>query len=126
MITPDRAQRVAESWIAAWNSHDLDTIMTHYADDITFWSPMIVKLMGDSSGKIEGKDRLRAYFARGVSPESPLHFTLLQVLTGVESITVYFRRHDGVEVAEMMVLDAADHVTQVRAHYSAASSVWQP
>ncbi len=126
MLSPEIAQRFAEEWIAVWNSHDLDAIMAHYAEDVLFWSPMIAKMMGDPSGKIEGRERLRAYFARGVSPESKLHFTLLQVLTGVESVTIYFRRHDGVEVAEMMVLNADGLATQVRAHYSAASSVWQP
>ncbi len=76
--------------------------------------------------KIEGKERLRAYFARGVSPESTLHFTLLQALAGVDSVTIYFRRHDGVEVAEVSVFDATGYITQVRVHYSAASIVWQP
>lgn len=126
MITPEVAQRIAESWIAVWNSHDLDAIMAHYAENVSFWSPLIVKRLGDPSGKIEGKDRLRAYFEHGVAPGSPLRFTLLQALAGVDSVTIYYRRHDGIEVAEVTVLDAAERAVQVRCHYSAASDVWRP
>ena len=106
MITIATAQRVAQSWIDAWNQRDLDAIMEHYSDDVEFWSPLIVKRLGIASGKIEGKAQLRAYFARGLEAYPNLHFTLLQVLSGVDSITIYYRREDGAEVAELTVLDA--------------------
>jgi len=125
MITPDLAQRAAESWVAAWNSRDLDTIMSHYTDDVTFWSPMIVKLMGDPNGKIVGKEGLRAYFTRGLAATPALHFTLLHVLTGVDSVTIYYRRHDNVEVAEVTTLNADGQATQIHCYYSANSTVWQ-
>ena len=31
----------AEEWITAWNTHDLDRILSHYAEDIVFRSPVI-------------------------------------------------------------------------------------
>jgi ketosteroid isomerase-like protein len=41
MLEPSRAERFAADWIAAWNSHDLDVILSHYADDVVFHSPRI-------------------------------------------------------------------------------------
>jgi len=31
-MTRDEAWKLAEHWIAAWNAHDLDLIMTHYEE----------------------------------------------------------------------------------------------
>ncbi|HEX5049396.1 MAG TPA: nuclear transport factor 2 family protein, partial [Gammaproteobacteria bacterium] len=42
MITQDFAQTFAHEWIDAWNSHDLDRILSHYADDFVMSSPRIV------------------------------------------------------------------------------------
>ncbi|MFC6805599.1 hypothetical protein ACFQE2_07705 [Methylophaga thalassica] len=49
------AEQFAHEWIAAWNSHDLTQILSHYDDDFEMTSPLIVKLMGEPSGKLKGK-----------------------------------------------------------------------
>lgn len=125
MIAIETATRVAQSWIDAWNAHDLDAIMAHYADDVEFWSPLIIKRLGIASGKITGKPALRDYFAHGLATIPNLHFTLLQVLPGVDSVTILYRNHTGADVAEVTVLDADHHAIMVRAHYSLSSSVWK-
>jgi hypothetical protein len=125
MIAIETANRLAQAWIDAWNAHDLDAIMEHYAENVEFWTPNIVKLLGIAEGRLVGKAALRAYFARGLAASPNLHFTLLQVLPGADSMTIYFRRMDNSEVAEVTVLDADGHAVQVRVHYSANSSVWQ-
>jgi ketosteroid isomerase-like protein len=124
MISMETANHVAQSWIDAWDAHDLDAIMEHYADDVEFWSPLIVKRLGIASGKLTGKPALRDYFARGLAAIPDLHFTLLQVLPGVDSVTVYYRNQNGAEVAEVTVLAADHRAVMVRVHYSPSSSVW--
>ena len=44
----------AEEWIAAWNSHDLERILTHYEDDVELRSPVASKLLG-GDGRVRGK-----------------------------------------------------------------------
>jgi len=34
MLTEDNARHLASHWIRAWNAHDLDEIMSHYAEDV--------------------------------------------------------------------------------------------
>ncbi len=126
MIDHEMAQHLAQAWIDAWNRHDLDAVMAHYAEDVEFYSPLIVKRLGIASGKITGKAQLKAYFEGGLAAQSALHFTLIQLLPGVDSLTLYYRRQDGTEVAEMMVLNADHRVSMVRNHYSLSNSVWQP
>jgi ketosteroid isomerase-like protein len=54
-MEPGFAERFANEWIAAWNSHDLERILEHYEDDFEMSSPIIAALAGESSGKLRGK-----------------------------------------------------------------------
>lgn len=65
-MTTDDAWKLAEHWIAAWNAHDLDLIMTHYEDAIELTSPVAAQLQGTPAGKVIGKANLKAYFQRGL------------------------------------------------------------
>ena len=46
------ALHFAEDWIASWNSHDLDRILAHYAQDFEMSSPLIVQLMDEPSAEV--------------------------------------------------------------------------
>ena len=35
-IDPEFARRVAGEWFDAWNRHDLEAVLGHYADDVEF------------------------------------------------------------------------------------------
>ena len=61
------AEAFAQNWIRDWNAHDLDAIMDHYDESIVFRSPLIAKILGDPSGEIRGRERLRSYFAKGLA-----------------------------------------------------------
>jgi ketosteroid isomerase-like protein len=54
-VTKDEAWKLAEHWVAAWNAHDLELIMTHYGDAIELTSPIAAQLLGTPSGKLNGK-----------------------------------------------------------------------
>jgi len=113
VLTADQARAIAEDWIAAWNAHDLDQVMAHYADDLHFVSPLIVTRTGRADGTITGKADLRAYFAPSLAPGSELRFDLLAVYAGVDSLTMIYRNHRGQEVAETKLLDASVRATRV-------------
>ena len=49
------AEAFAAEWIAAWNSHDLERILSHYTEDFAMSSPGIVKLASEPSGTLKGK-----------------------------------------------------------------------
>ena len=79
MITMDDARQKAAAWCAAWNSRDLDAIMSHYAEDVAFSSPTVVARWGIADGWLRGKPKLRDNFAVGVNAPD-LHFELIDVL----------------------------------------------
>jgi len=118
-VTGDEARELANHWLAAWNAHDLDLIMTHYDDAIELTSPAAAQLLGTPDGKIIGKANLRAYFQRGLEAYPELHFDLKEVLWGVNSIVLYYTNQKGTRTAEFMELSTIGKVARVVANYSA-------
>jgi hypothetical protein len=109
----------AHDWIAAWNTHDLDRIMGHYAEELDFSSPVIQQRGISADGLIRTKPQLRDYFAGGLNSYPNLTFILEYVLVGVNSLVLHYHRSiDGLVASEYMELDSAGQVHRVRAHYS--------
>jgi ketosteroid isomerase-like protein len=40
----DWARQFCESWVAAWNAHDLERVLSHFSDDIVFSSAVAAQL----------------------------------------------------------------------------------
>lgn len=118
-MTRDEAWNLANHWVAAWNAHDLDLIMTHYEDAIELTSPVAAQLLGTSDGKVVGKANVRAYFQRGLEAYPKLHFRLKDVLFGIDSVVFYYTNQKGTRTGEYMELSPMGKVTRVVANYGA-------
>lgn len=118
MFPLSESKKFAEEWIKSWNKQDLDLILSHYADEIEFTSPFVIKLMDEPSGTIRGKEKLKSYFQKGLSSYPELRFELFEVLTGVNSLVVYYRSVNNLLAAEIMVLNHEGKIAQVFAHYN--------
>ncbi len=116
-MTREDAWNLASNWVAAWNAHDLDLIMTHYDDAIELTSPVAAQLLGTSDGKVVGKANVRAYFQRGLEAYPELRFRLEDVLWGVNSVVFYYTNQKGTRTAEFMELSAIGKVVRVVANY---------
>ena len=111
------ATRFAAEWIAAWNAHDLDRVLAFYEDDFEMHSPIIPELAGEPSGTLKGKAAVGAYWAKALRLMPDLHFELVTVLNGVDSVTLYYRGHRGMS-AEVLHFSARGKVRAAYAHYA--------
>ena len=118
MISETQARAFAQEWVEAWNSHDLDQILSHYADDFEMTSPFIVDLMKDPKGTIKGKEKVRAYWAAALKKIPDLRFELIEVLTSVSSITIYYHAVLGKRAAEVLFFNERGQVSRAVAHYN--------
>lgn len=111
-----RAQKFADEWIAAWNAHDLDRILSHYEDDFEMSSPAIARLTGEASGVLKGKKAVGEYWAGALRKYPDLRFELRHVLRGVNSVTLIY---DGVRglSAEVFHFASTGKVAKAFAHY---------
>ena len=115
-MTPATAATFAADWIAAWNSHDIERILGHYAAEIVFLSPVAARRMG--RGRVEGLPALRAYWSAGLAAQPDLKFELRDVLVGFQSLTICYSNHRGQRAAETFEFDAEGKVIGSTACYA--------
>lgn len=116
MLDKAFADHFAADWIASWNSHDLDRILSHYTDDFEMTSPVIIKVVGEPSGTLKGKKDVGAYWAKALQLVPELHFELVTTLVGVDSIILYYKGARGLSV-EVFHFNQDGKVTKAYAHY---------
>ncbi|MDX1433478.1 MAG: nuclear transport factor 2 family protein [Gammaproteobacteria bacterium] len=109
----------AQEWIDAWNAHDLDRILAHYADDFTMSSPLVIERLGRDDGTIRGKEALAEYWRPSLSLEPPLVFELVDVLVGIDQMTIYYRNVGRRVVAETLTFDHARRAVAGSSQWSA-------
>ena len=118
MLTEENARKFADEWIQAWNCHNLDQIMEHYADNVVLISPVAAKLLNDPSGAVKGKQAVRAYFKKGLEAYPQLKFELIEVMWGLSSVVLHYVNQNGTKSGEFMELDGVGRVVKVVANYS--------
>jgi len=97
--------RFAESWVQAWNDHDLDAVLAHFAEDAVFSSPVAAQVVPESAGVLRGKAALRAYWAAGLARIPDLRFEVVAVYTGIDTLVLNYRNHVGGLVCEVLRFD---------------------
>lgn len=113
------ATQFAAEWIAAWNAHDVDRVLAHYAEDFEMSSPVIVRIAGEPSGRLRGKAAVGAYWRKALTLIPDLHFELVEVLTGVDSVTICYKGAGGRSAAEVFCFGPDRKVVKAAAHYGA-------
>jgi hypothetical protein len=98
------AEKFAAEWVEAWNAHDLDRLLSHFAEDVVWTSPVVVTFNGEQSGTLHGKTAVREYYATGLRRIPNLRFEVLSVRAGVAVMVINYRNQDGREVSEVLKL----------------------
>ncbi|MEU2715655.1 nuclear transport factor 2 family protein [Streptomyces sp. NPDC007205] len=98
------ARQFVDSWVTAWNAHRLDAVLSHYAEDVLFRSPVAAQLLG-GDGVIRGKDALRAYWTEGLRRIPDLRFEVLGSYVGVNCLVINYRNQKGGLVNEVLIFD---------------------
>jgi ketosteroid isomerase-like protein len=100
------ARAFAEQWAKDWNAHDVDALLAHFTDDVVFTSPVAVRLFG-GDGVMRGKQALREYWSEGVRLIPDLHFEVLAVYAGIQTLVINYRNQAGGVVCEVLTFDGA-------------------
>lgn len=117
-MNQEQAQEFTTEWLEAWNTHDIDRILSHYADDFEMNSPVIARRVGIQSGQLKGKDKVRDYWLGAFKEYPNLKFELVNVLTGISWVTLNYIGARGTDVAETFIFDSNGRITQVFASYA--------
>ena len=120
MISEIHPHVFAREWATAWSCGDLDVILSHYADDVTFRSPRAEKVAG--TARIEDRLELQTYWARALKDLGPVTFEVIDVAWDerCSHLTVRYRSRRGsraVRAVELFEFDEAGRVSSGEAFY---------
>jgi len=105
----DKNEIIAD-WLDAWNCHDIDRIMAHYAEEIEFTAQTVVARWGKADGKLVGKVELRK------------HFETDQILWSPNGYAVLYHRENNNQVLDAVELNAEGLAVKVTAYYLKAQA----
>ena len=123
-MTEEKAKQFAEEWINAWNRHDMDSILEHYADELEYFSPMIAILKFNNDGTVKNKADLEKYFNIGLAAYPDLHFQLHNYFSGVNTVVLYYTSVNNKRVTEVFELNSDGKAVRVYCNYSQKRSTY--
>lgn len=107
----------AEKWISSWNNRKIESILSHYSEDIVFSSPFVLKSGLNPDGIIRGKAELKKYFEGALEINADLYFDLKHIMVGIRSITLIYIRSGQILASEVMIINEDGYVTEGLSHY---------
>ena len=116
MITEEQARDFTNDWIESWNSHDIDRIMSHYDNNVEYFSTFISKLTDNKTGMLQGKSKVKEFLSRGLEAYPDLCFKLLNVFIGVRSIVIHYQTVNDLIAAEVFELNDKGLAVRVQCH----------
>lgn len=87
------------------NTHDLELLVSHYAENVVFTSPVAGQLLAGSDGTIKGKAALRAYWREALRRVPDLRFEIVGLYAGVDTLVINYRNQIGGLVCEVLTFD---------------------
>jgi ketosteroid isomerase-like protein len=119
-MTFDEAFQHAQHWAAAWNAHDLDRILSFYADNVVFEVATAVTRWQKPDGKLRGKSELKKHFALGLQIAPQLKFEIETLFLAPSGYAVLYRRNNGNRVVDCVTLDSDGLASHAIAYYAGA------
>jgi ketosteroid isomerase-like protein len=108
---------LGRKWIAAWNSRDLEQVLTLYADEAEMTSDLIARLGFSVQGSLRGKHNLRAYWTKALAGNTDLHLNEIAVYTSPNSLVVHYENQRGQKICEYLRVDRDGRIVQGSANH---------
>lgn len=89
---------IAHQWFDAFNAHDLEKLLSLYADDAQHYSPKLKLRQPETKGLIKGKEALRSWWRDSFERLPSLRYEPTKFIADDVSLFMEYKRHvDGEE-----------------------------
>ena len=96
----------------------MDDILSHYSEDIEITTPMIRLAAGIESGSLKGKTAVADYWNKALGRIPDLHFELVEVTEGINSVALYYKSIMNKMAIEVMFFNEEGKVCKMFAYYT--------
>lgn len=100
----DQHKNIAWEWIKAFNDHDLEKLLSLYAEDAVHFSPKLKLREPQTNGKIKGKTALRKWWQDAFERLPTLHYELKNLVADEAQVVMEYLRQVEAET-DMMVAE---------------------
>jgi len=101
-------QSFAERYLAAWNDHDVERILSFYDVKAEFRSPFAKLFV--HAGLLQGTAAIREFFNETLRRRPGIRIELLEVFSGHDAVCIYARDESNRVTVFTAVLNAADKI----------------
>ena len=106
-MTPNSLQQIAFKWFDAFNSHNLDQLLSLYDDYAEHYSPKLKVRKPETNGKVSGKQALSEWWKDAFDRLPSLHYKVTSLTANEQHVFMeYLRQVDGEE--DMMVAEVLE------------------
>jgi ketosteroid isomerase-like protein len=116
---PSNLAALGRTWVEAWNTGDLERVLTLYDDEAVMTSDRIPAMGFEPDGTVRGKDALRAYWGKALGLLPNLHFSLIELFVSPDSVVVFYENERGKRISEYLRVNAAGLIVQGSANHLA-------
>ncbi|HEX8563648.1 MAG TPA: nuclear transport factor 2 family protein [Flavobacterium sp.] len=105
-MSHEKLQSIAFKWFDAFNSHNLEQLLSLYDDEAEHYSPKLKIRQPDSNGLVRGKQALREWWKDAFERLPSLHYKVTSLTANGDRVFMeYIRQVEGEEamlVAEVL------------------------
>ena len=87
-----RHEHIAHAWFAAFNAHDLEALLTLYAEDAEHFSPKLLVRRPETGGRVKGKEELRAWWRDAFDRLPTLHYKVTSLTANDQRVFMEYTR----------------------------------
>ncbi len=97
---------IAKNWLAAFNEHNLEKLLSLYADDAVHYSPKLKVRHPETKGLIKGKENLRSWWKDAFDRLITLQYEATSFTANRERVFMEYTRKvaddEDIRVAEVL------------------------
>ncbi len=101
-------QEIAKAWLKAFNDHDLEALLSLYAEDAKHFSPKLKQRLPETNGLIRGKEAMMSWWQDAFQRLPSLQYIEISITADTQKVFMeYIRKVEGGEdmaVAEILVI----------------------
>jgi limonene-1,2-epoxide hydrolase len=91
-MTPEKNLSIAHAWFEAFNSHNLEKLLSLYHEEASHYSPKLKIHQPETNGFVKGKEALRTWWQDAFTRLPSLHYKVTSLTSNSDRVIMEYTR----------------------------------